>query len=411
MVWRRRCLTRTSATAEISISAPLSTHALRFCATSPQDSDGVEEEARHLHTAHNITSHTKRLHTPTFPLADLPVSRSRSAADRSPFVRQDAPGEDELDPGLEKEAAVGRKRRAPSSSPPPRDGRREMGRASGVSDEVRCAKCGSRHTQRWGWDGEILCEACYLAPSAPGAAATKWRVGDRVHARHGSVRSMSPGSAQLTWPPAAQEVDSLAQGRSPRPEWIMACKEEWRALAAYEGPLRRYGWCLPNAADSAACLGPHAGTARSCTGRREPGGILAPSAPLTTMAPATSLTTTATSRRAYLPRASRPSRGQRDPAQFLLQRQRPGPPRPCSPSRRRWSLHLPLLIILWRRLRQQRWWRRRRGCGCISLRRATPVTGGSPTTTASRSRTWQDTIRVAAIICIWASSPPQSRRQ
>ena len=246
MVWRRRCLTRTSATAEISISAPLSTHALRFCATSPQDSDGVEEEARHLHTGHNITSHTKRLHTPTFPLADLPVSRSRSAADRSPFVRQDAPGEDELDPGLEKEAAVGRKRRAPSSSPPPRDGRREMGRASGVSDEVRCVKCGSRHTQRWGWDGEILCEACYLAPSAPGAAATKWRVGDRVHARHGSVRSMSPGSAQLTWPPAAQEADSLAQGRSPRPEWIMACKEEWRALAAYEGPLRRYmaGACL-----------------------------------------------------------------------------------------------------------------------------------------------------------------------
>ena len=250
------------------------------------------------HVPHQTPAH------PTFPLADLPVSRSRSAADRSPFVRQDAPGEDELDPGLEKEAAVGRKRRAPSSSPPPRDGRREMGRASGVSDEVRCVKCGSRHTQRWGWDGEILCEACYLAPSAPGAAATKWRVGDRVHARHGSVRSMSPGSAQLMWPPAAQEADSLAQGRSPRPEWIMACKEEWRALAAYEGPLRRYGWCLPNAADSAACLGPHAGTARSCTGRREPGGILAPSAPLTTMAPATSLTTTATSRQAYLPHAS-----------------------------------------------------------------------------------------------------------
>ena len=67
MVWRRRCLTRTSATAELSISAPLSTHALRFCATSPQDSDGVEEEARHLHTAHHTTSHTKRLHTPTFP--------------------------------------------------------------------------------------------------------------------------------------------------------------------------------------------------------------------------------------------------------------------------------------------------------------------------------------------------------
>ena len=171
---------------------------------------------RHAICTWHITSHTKRLHTPTLPLADLPVSRSRSAADRSPFVRQDAPGEDELDPGLEKEAAVGRKRRAPSSSPPPRDGRREMGRASGVSDEVRCVKCGSRHTQRWGWDGEILCEACYLAPSAPGAAATKWRVGDRVHARHGSVRSMSPGSAQLTWPPAAQEADSLAQGRSPR---------------------------------------------------------------------------------------------------------------------------------------------------------------------------------------------------
>ena len=223
MVWRRRRAaltpTRTSATAEISISAPLSTHALRFCATSLQDSDGVEEEARHLHMAHHVPHQTPA--HPNLPVADLPVSRSRSAADRSPFVRQDAPGEDELDPGLEKEAAVGRKRRAPSSSPPPRDRRREMGRASGVSDEVRCAKCGSRHTQRWGWDGEILCEACYLAPSAPGAAATKWRVGDRVHARHGSVRSMSPGSAQLTWPPAAQEADSLAQGRS---EWIMACK-------------------------------------------------------------------------------------------------------------------------------------------------------------------------------------------
>ena len=102
---------RTAATAEISISAPLSTHALRFCATSPQDSDGVEEEARHLHTAHHV-AHQTPAH-PTFPLADLPVSRSRSAADRSPFVRQDAPGEDQLDPGLEKEAAVGRKRRAP----------------------------------------------------------------------------------------------------------------------------------------------------------------------------------------------------------------------------------------------------------------------------------------------------------
>ena len=177
---------------------------------------------RHAICTHHIAPRpTPNAAHPTFPLADHPVSRSRSAADRSPFVRQDAPGEDELDPGLEKEAAVGRKRRAPSSSPPPRDGRREMGRASGVSDEVRCVKCGSRHTQRWGWDGEILCEACYLAPSAPGAAATKWRVGDRVHARHGSVRSMSPGSAQLTWPPAAQEADSLAQGRS---EWIMACK-------------------------------------------------------------------------------------------------------------------------------------------------------------------------------------------
>ena len=64
MVWRRRCLTRTSATAEISISAPLSTHALRFCATSQQDSDGVEEEERHLHTSHRTTSNTKRLHTP-----------------------------------------------------------------------------------------------------------------------------------------------------------------------------------------------------------------------------------------------------------------------------------------------------------------------------------------------------------
>lgn len=250
-------------------SASLHHSAPMPCASvPPHHSDCVEEEARHLHTSHHITSHTKRLHTPTFPLADLPVSRSRSAADRSPFVRQDAPGEDELDPGLEKEAAVGRKRRAPSSSPPPRDGRREMGRASGESDEVRCAKCGSKHTQRWSWDGEMLCEECYLAPSALSAAATKWRVGDRVLARHGSVRSLSPGSAQLTWPPAAQEVDSLAQGRSPGPEWIMACSQEESPcrVGADEGPLRHCGWCLPNAADSAACLGPHAGTARSCTG-------------------------------------------------------------------------------------------------------------------------------------------------
>ena len=151
------------------------------------------------------------------------------------------------------------------------------------------------------------------------------------------------------------------------------------SVGADERPLRRYGWCLPNAADSAACLGPHAGTARSCTGQPAPGGILAPSAPLTTTAPATSLTTTATSRHAYLPRASRPSRGQRAPAQLPLQRQRSAPPHPCSPSRRRWSLHLPLLMILWRRLRQQRQWRRRRGCGCISLRRASPATGGSRT--------------------------------
>ena len=208
---------RTSATAEISISAPLSTHALRSCATSPQGSDGVEEEARHLHTSHRIASHTKRPHTPTFPLADLPVSRSRSAADRSPFVRQDAPDEDELGPGLEKQAAVGRKRRAPSSSPPPRDGRREMGRASGVSDEVRCAKCGSKHTQRWGWDGDMLCEACYLASNTPGAAATKWRVGDRVHARHGSVRSMSLARRSL-------------RGR-PQPERLTRCLR-----AALRGP-------------------------------------------------------------------------------------------------------------------------------------------------------------------------------
>ena len=59
---------RTSATAEISISAPLSAHALRFCATSPQGSGGVEE-ARHLHTAHYITSHTKAV--PSFLLSYL----------------------------------------------------------------------------------------------------------------------------------------------------------------------------------------------------------------------------------------------------------------------------------------------------------------------------------------------------
>ena len=57
---------RTSATAEISISAPLSAHALRFCATSPQGSGGVEE-ARHLHTAHYITSHTKAVPSSYFP--------------------------------------------------------------------------------------------------------------------------------------------------------------------------------------------------------------------------------------------------------------------------------------------------------------------------------------------------------
>ena len=38
---------------------------------------------RHAICTWHITSHTKRLHTPTLPLADLPVSRSRSAADRS----------------------------------------------------------------------------------------------------------------------------------------------------------------------------------------------------------------------------------------------------------------------------------------------------------------------------------------
>lgn len=245
----------------------------RRTSTAAENSDGVEEEARLTPAAPPRQPKSASLHhSAPMPCAPVPphhrarmswrrrhaictrhiASRPTPSA-RTPqpsrwptfllaavaaqptarlFVRQDAPDEDELGPGLEKQAVVGRKRRAPSSSPPPRDGRREMGRASGVSDEVRCAKCGSKHTQRWGWDGDMLCEACYLASSTPGAAATKWRVGDRVHARHGSVRSMSPGSAQLTWPPAAREVDSLPQGRSPGPEWMMACsKEEWRALA------------------------------------------------------------------------------------------------------------------------------------------------------------------------------------
>ena len=63
----------------------------------------MEEEARHLHTSHHIIR-TEHLRT----AADLPVSRSRSAANRSPLLRQAASDElDELDPALEQEAGTG----------------------------------------------------------------------------------------------------------------------------------------------------------------------------------------------------------------------------------------------------------------------------------------------------------------
>ena len=62
----------------------------------------MEEEARHLHTSHHII-HTEHLRT----AADLPVSRSRSAANRSPLLRQAASDElDELDPALEQAAGT-----------------------------------------------------------------------------------------------------------------------------------------------------------------------------------------------------------------------------------------------------------------------------------------------------------------
>ena len=135
----------------------------------------------------------------------------------------------------EQQAKVGRKRGAPSPSEPPPDTnsaalaagatllKREARdaqdwppqshasrRASGVSDEaeLRCAKCQSTDTRRWGWGGEMLCEACYLVPSTPRAPlAQQWRVSDRVHARHGRRLKVC-----LARPPTALEVHSLAQG-------------------------------------------------------------------------------------------------------------------------------------------------------------------------------------------------------
>ena len=121
----------------------------------------------------------------------------------------------------EQQAKVGRKRGAPSPSEPPPDTKSAASaaedwppqshasrRASGVSDEaeLRCAKCRSTDTRRWGWGGEMLCEACYLAPSTPRAPlARQWRVSDRVHARHGRMLKVC-----LARPPT--EVHSLAQG-------------------------------------------------------------------------------------------------------------------------------------------------------------------------------------------------------
>ena len=62
----------------------------------------MEEEARHLHTSHHIIR-IDHLRT----AADLPVSRSRSAANRSPLLRQAASDElDELDPALEQAAGT-----------------------------------------------------------------------------------------------------------------------------------------------------------------------------------------------------------------------------------------------------------------------------------------------------------------
>ena len=174
----------------------------------------------------------------------------------------------------EQQAKVGHKRRAPSPSQSPpdtksaasaagntlpkreaRDGARDgppppqaSRRASGVSDEVglRCAKCGSTDTQRWGWGGEMLCEACCLVPSTPRAPpARQWRVSDRVHARHGSTLNVGlDRSSKFAWIAAAYAAAHSSRGSLAGSRLPSGGREgSPLRVGADERPLRRSAVC------------------------------------------------------------------------------------------------------------------------------------------------------------------------
>ena len=117
--------------------------------------------------------------------------RDQEERDRQNQEERDRRDQEERE--QEQQANVGRKRRASSLETESAVDATPKRREARVEAELCCATCGSAETQRWGWDGELLCESCYLATSrAP--PPTQWYVGDRVHARydarlHGAART------------------------------------------------------------------------------------------------------------------------------------------------------------------------------------------------------------------------------